>query len=78
MEKFEDEPCGPILPPDVWMHDKRDRADMLKSVAGLIVNKYIDLSMFQGKEKQPIDRVQGYAKEVLTLGLFYLEYSDAI
>ena len=78
MENLEDDPCGPILPPEVWMHDKRDRADILKSVAGVMVNKYIDLSMFQEEEKQPIDRVQGYAKELLTLGLFYLEYSDAI
>ena len=78
MENLEDDPCGPTLPPEVWMHDKRDRADILKSVAGVMVNKYIDPSMFQEEEKQPIDRVQGYAKELLTLGLFYLEYSDAI
>ena len=78
MENLEDDPCQQILPPDVWLHDKCERRDILTSVAGVIVNEYVDLSMFHHKEKLPSDRIHGYAKELLTLGLFYLEYSDAI
>ena len=78
MENLEDDPCQQILPPDVWLHDKCERRDILTSVAGVIVNEYVDLSMFHHKEKLPSDRIHGYAKELLTLGLFYLECSDAI
>lgn len=78
MENLEDDPSQQILPPDVWLHDKCERRDILLSVAGVVVNEYVDLSMFDYEEKLPSDRVHAYAKELLTLGLFYLEYSDAI
>ena len=78
MEKLEDDPCQQILPPDVWLHDKCERRDILMSVAGVIVNEYVDLTMLNNEEKLPNDRIHGYARELLTLGLFYLEYSDAI
>ena len=54
------------------------RRDNLLSVAGVIVNKNVDLSMSDCKEKLPSDRIYGYAKELLTLVLFYSEYSNAI
>ena len=54
------------------------RRDILLSVTGVIVNKYVDLSMSDCKEKLPSDCIYGYAKELLTLVLFYSEYSNAI
>ena len=75
MEKLEDDPCQQILPPDVWLHNKCERRDILTSVAGVIVNEYVDLTMLNNEEKLPSDRIHG---ELLTLGLFYLECSDAI
>ena len=34
--------------------------------------------MLNNKEKLPSDCIHGYARELLTLGLFYLKYSDTI
>ena len=36
MEKLEDDPCQQILAPDVWEHDKRERRDILTSVASTL------------------------------------------
>ena len=54
------------------------RRDILLSVTGVIVNKYVDLNMSDCKEKLPSDCIYGYAKELLTLVLFYSEYSNTI
>ena len=54
------------------------RRDILLSVAGVIVNKNVDLRMSDCKEKLSSDHIYGYAKELLTLMLFYSEYSNAI
>ena len=70
-EELEDDPCQQTLPPDV-------RRDILLSATGVIVNKHVDLSLSDCKEKLPSDCMYGYAKELLTLVLFYSEYSNAI
>ena len=79
MDSLDDEPCTEILPPDVWMHEKEERREILHSIAGVIVNSCVNLSVtFQPKKPLKGDTVHTYACEVLSLGLLYAEFQDAI
>ena len=45
----------------------------------LHLNNYVDLSAFNADRKvDHQDHVHEYAKEIMSLGLFYMEYQDAI
>ena len=54
---------------------------MLQAAADLLVHQFVDLSYTPRKTQKKrtgLDHKQEYAKEVLTLGLFYMEFQDAI
>lgn len=67
-----------------WVFDTEDeRRQKLHSIASEIVSKFTDFSTFSETdgdqaEDQDTDYVNEYAKEVLSIGLLYLEYQDAI
>ena len=78
MASLEDKPCAEILPSDVWLHQDDERREILHSVAS-VINSFVDLSIFcKQKECQDEDTVHAYACEVLSLGLLYAEFQDAI
>ena len=54
------------------------RSKFLESVAGKIVSSFVDLSFTKKSSPKGQDHVLEYAKEALTMGLFYLEFKDAI
>ena len=79
MGSLDDEQCAEVLPPDVWMHDKEERREILCSVASVIVDSYVDLSTtFQVKKPPEQDKVYAYACEILSLGLLFTELQDAV
>ena len=47
----------------------------------LLIHQFVDLSYsprVTKKKRSGLDHKQEYAKEVLTMGLFYMEFQDAI
>ena len=69
----------------LWMAQDEHRKQILHKIASQIVSSYVDIDFNHapnGDETQnrnePCDKVQLYAKRLLSLGCFYLEFCDAI
>lgn len=56
----------------------KDKKTSIEAVATKIVDKFTDISFPPSKDKKTVDSVQEYAKEVMTMGCYYLEFQDAI
>ena len=79
MENIDDVPPVDIFPPTAWMLSQEERRDMLMSVCEAMVEEFVDIRTFEAKQdKQQPDKVQAYAKEVLSFGLLYKELVDAV
>ena len=72
-------------PEGSWMKDDSERKSILMEVATLIVEQNVDLSMtFSDSQSSDLakrsaaDSVYSYSCEVLSLGLLFLEFKDAI
>ena len=63
-------------PSTAWMNTDEERKKILLDVSKKI-EKYVNFS-FYDFPKPSEDKKRGYAIEILSLGCFYLEYSDAI
>lgn len=64
----------------LWMKSKDERKQILLSIATKIVNKFVDFSYpaISSDSRAANDGVLNYAKQIMSLGLFYSEYADAI
>ena len=62
---------------DTWMQTDTERKAILKAVCTDFINKFTTIE-FNKEYTCPADNVYAYAKQVLSLGCIYLEYSDAI
>ena len=81
MSDLNDQPNECIIPPGVT------QAAIIESVAEVIISDFVDLDVdlethkqkckSEAKEKD-IDHVREYAKDVLSMGLLYTEFQDAI
>lgn len=60
-----------------WMMSSDDRKSALYSFCQDIISEYVDLSM-SSSSCENNDKVQEYAKEIMTLGILYLNYKGAI
>ena len=88
METMDDDPSEELFPPDIGALPKTERKELLEHIVKVILNSYVDIqsSVSNVDDKEAVecaneesdDKVQHYAKEVLTLGLIYTEFSDAI
>ena len=88
METLEDDPSECLFPPNIGTLSSTERKEVLQQVVSVIVNSYVDINPSVLKkpavaesnvqDEREDDKVQVYAKELLTLGLIYREYSDAI
>ena len=79
MTCLDDDPCEEIIPTDIWMNDAAEMKVVLDSVCESIVSQNTSITViFDKKHSSGNDKVHAYACEVLTLGLFYTEYCDAI
>ena len=66
---------------DEWnLQTKEKRRKKLYSVASLILTKFVDLSTFETTDvgSGSRDYIHEYAKEIISLGVLYMEYQDAI
>lgn len=64
---------------DEWnLQTKEDRRKKLYSVASLILTKFVDLSTSETTDvgNGSRDNVHEYAKEIISLGLLYMEYQE--
>ncbi len=78
MEATTSQPSHHMMTEELWMEDDVHRRDVLLSISKEIVMEYVDLSTEPVKNTESIDKVQTYACELLSYGLFYLEFSDSI
>lgn len=85
MSSIDDVPKN-IVDPNAWMmDDDSERKSILMKVASAVVNEHVDLApefkvKSKGKKKSADekDKVYSYACEVLSLGLIYMEFCDAV
>ena len=78
MESHDSRPDENIFPPDHEDHDIADKTTILLAAADLVVHQFVDISYGTSHKTAHLDHKQEYAKEVMTMGLFYLEFQDAI
>ena len=88
MSPINETPSSTVIrsPEDAWMQDDSERKSILMEIATLIVEQNVDLSTtFSNSQscnlakQSPIaDSVYTYSCEVLSLGLLFLEFKDAI
>ena len=77
METLDDNPSPQLFPEK----EAKEKTAILQSVAKVVLNDYTDFSFparTQSTSPKGKDHAHEYAKEVLTLGLFFLDYKDAI
>lgn len=77
MTALGDTPSSPLVSLIPWMYEEEERKSMLLDVASKVVDAHVDMAFDHSREKQP-DCVYAYASEVLSLGLLYVEFHDAI
>lgn len=79
MTSVSETPNSPLIPRAyaVWSQPEEQRRDILHTVSTKIVDSFLDLSYNSGENKQT-DQLNLYTKRLLSLGCFYLEFSDAI
>ena len=79
MSSLQDEPEGILFSDDCCKLELKQRKNIALLEVGNIIDEYVDVSFGQdGKKAEDVDHVFSYAHEVLTLGLLYLEFVDAI
>ena len=66
-----------LKPDDVWMLDIESQKKTLDAVCNQVVKEFVEFS-FHYETPEGDDAVTSYAKKLLSLGCFYLEYRDAI
>ena len=83
MTAIEDSPHSSIVSPDSWMEEDLLRSTTLMKIADAIVEKYVDLEAEFCDPSQPQSSSQdssnhNYGKEVISLGLLFLNFKDAV
>lgn len=83
MEMLDSSPTEEILPHDTWMLTENQRKPVLKSICHRVVKEFTNFHIPLPTESSTTsvkytDQLFGYAKELLSLGLFYMEYNDAV
>ena len=80
MSNIQDVPSTSLIPEPhmIWMLTNPERKDILNKVSKKVVNNFIDFSFRGPTSATENDDVHKYAKHLLGLGLFYLEFLDAI
>lgn len=81
MKSLDDKPAANTAiganPEDVWMLQEEERKKVLDAVCSEVVKQYVDFS-FLHEALPGTDGVCSYGKKLLGLGLFFMEYRDAI
>lgn len=83
MTSMDDEPANSsVIPPDAWLQDDDVRKDTLYAVSLKIVDMFIDLeanfTIASPPQAHDDDKILEYSKLVMSIGMLYFEYCDAI
>ena len=80
MKSTNDSPSEDVLPnaQQLWMQSADERKAVLNKVSQQVVDSFIDFSFYQVWHRNDTDKVADYGKQLLGLGCFYLEFTDAI
>ncbi len=78
MTSIEDEPSSPLFPPGSAGRSPQARKDIFLQGIREVVDRFVDVSFPAPTPASNDDHVQSYAREVLSLGLLFLEFTDAI
>ena len=79
MEAASDSPVHDLLVTDLWTKSEQERKEVLDKVTRSICLNYVDvLAHYSLDEDVEKDGVMSYAVAVLSQGLLYMEFSDAI
>ena len=60
------------------MKEDKERKEILLKISADIVDKFIDFSYNRSDKSTSNDLVQEYAIQILSLGFFYLEFSNSV
>ena len=80
MESLDDIPLNRYMvdPENLWMHSADKRQDLIEEVAKKTVEMFVDMSFQNHEDCIYTDKANLYSRCLLSRGLFYVEYSDAI
>ena len=83
METLDSDPNSEIIPQYIWLCSKSEKQEILHDVAMAIIDNTVDLSTTFSNDIDDtpsimIDHIMEYACEVVSLGLLFLNYRDAI
>ena len=80
MSTLGDNPSQEIVAEDVWLQSKENKKHILEQLSEAVVSKAICFQFNSSTTSTctGVDRVQQYAVELHIIGLFYLEFCDAI
>ena len=75
MDSVDDSPAEHIIPPDTC---KDERKQLLYSVCNHVTSNFVKFRYVEDNADVEEDSVTEYAKQLLSVGLFYFEYRDAV
>ena len=80
MEEVNDTPSQDVIPnaENVWMQPSDQRKGVLDEICHQLVDWFVDFSFSQPSSSNTTDKIEEYGKQLLSIGLFYLEFCDAI
>lgn len=78
MQTVDDKPDETLFPNNFSKLDTMQQRKVLLLATRSVVEKFVDLTWVEKESVDTDDHVQAYACEVLTLGLIYMEFKDAI
>ena len=79
MASVEDTPSQEVIPEETAAQDDAIRRDTMLEAVKSVLDEYVCLPTTKDNSEQTLqDHVKEYARDVLCLGLLYLEFSDAI
>ena len=86
MSSLDDIPPDSVISHDMWMEDDSKRKSVLTEISSSLVNKHVDLEAefhssdeaSSGHSNSSGGTVYDYTREVISLGLLYLNFKDAV
>ena len=75
MIQLSDVPCTDAIPDDIQNVSKEECKRIINSLSRSIIEKYMNIKADHTPSQ---DKIQAYASEILSLGLFHEEFRDAI
>ena len=79
MDSIDDSPSASVVPLDVASLTKEERRGILYKICAEIVKKYVLFQFIKGEDHSVLDsETHTYFTAILSLGMFYMEFVDAI